>query len=59
MKIEYGYNHKKEIKISDVKSTAAIVVGTPQMIHFSVQELLKLGIPEENIWMLILQVYRF
>lgn len=39
-----------EIKIQDTKKTRAIVVGPPAMMHFSVQGLLGIGIPEENIW---------
>lgn len=39
-----------QIEIRNVQNTAAIVVGPPAMMHFSVQGLLGIGIPEENIW---------
>lgn len=39
-----------EIKLGDVNNTVAIVVGPPAMMRFSVQGLLGIGIPEENIW---------
>lgn len=39
-----------KIKIQDITNTSAIVVGPPAMMRFSVQELLKLGIAESNIW---------
>lgn len=38
------------LRPEDPASTAAIVVGPPPMMSFSVQGLLKTGIPEENIW---------
>lgn len=38
------------IKLENVENTAAIVVGPPAMMRFSVQGLLALGLPEENIW---------
>lgn len=39
-----------EIKLNNASDTLAIVVGPPAMMHFSVQGLLGIGIPEENIW---------
>lgn len=39
-----------EIKLNNSSDTLAIVVGPPAMMHFSVQGLLGIGIPEENIW---------
>lgn len=39
-----------DIMIEDIKQVAAIAVGPPVMMHFSVQELLKRGIGEEQIW---------
>lgn len=39
-----------KLSLQDTSMTAAIVVGPPAMMRFSVQGLLKLGIPEENIW---------
>ncbi|MGN0400222.1 MAG: anaerobic sulfite reductase subunit AsrB [Blautia sp.] len=39
-----------ELKIQDLSNTAFICVGPPVMMKFSVQEILKLGAPEENIW---------
>ena len=39
-----------DIPLGDVKNTAAIVVGPPAMMRFSVQGLLAIGLPEENIW---------
>lgn len=39
-----------KITLGDITNTHAIVVGPPMMMHFSVQALLKIGIPEENIW---------
>ena len=39
-----------KIALGDVTNTAAIVVGPPAMMRFSVQGLLEIGLPEENIW---------
>ncbi|BFL46754.1 anaerobic sulfite reductase subunit AsrB [Lactonifactor longoviformis] len=39
-----------EIPIENLKDAAAIVVGPPVMMKFSVAELLKRGIKEEQIW---------
>ena len=39
-----------EIALGDAAQTAAIVVGPPAMMRFSVQGLLAIGLPEENIW---------
>ena len=39
-----------ELTLNDSAHTAAIVVGPPAMMRFSVQALLAIGLPEENIW---------
>ena len=39
-----------QIKLENPKRAAAIVVGPPAMMRFSVQGLLGIDIPEENIW---------
>ena len=39
-----------ELKFEDINNTAFICVGPPIMIKFTVMEILKLGVPEENIW---------
>lgn len=39
-----------EVEIKNMQNAAAIVVGPPVMMRFSVQELLKRGIREEQIW---------
>lgn len=39
-----------ELKFKDIMNTAFIAVGPPIMIRFTVMEILKLGVPEENIW---------
>ena len=39
-----------QIKMGNVTNTAAIVVGPPAMMQFSVQGLLGIGLLEENIW---------
>lgn len=39
-----------DLKFKDIKNTAFICVGPPIMIKFTVMEILKLGVPEENIW---------
>lgn len=38
------------LTLRDVNNTAFICVGPPIMIKFTIQEILKLGVPEENIW---------
>ena len=38
-----------QIKLGNVQSTVAVVVGPPAMMRFSVQGLLNIGLPEENI----------
>ncbi|MEO2679673.1 anaerobic sulfite reductase subunit AsrB, partial [Clostridium butyricum] len=39
-----------ELEIKDINNTAFIVVGPPMMMKFTVLEILKRGVPEENIW---------
>ncbi|GAB6180507.1 anaerobic sulfite reductase subunit AsrB [Desulfotomaculum defluvii] len=39
-----------EIKIPNLEEARIIVVGPPVMMKYTVQEFLKLGITEENIW---------
>lgn len=39
-----------DLKFEDIKNSAFICVGPPIMIKFTVMEILKLGVPEENIW---------
>ena len=39
-----------ELKLQDVGTAKAIVVGPPAMMRFSVKALLERGILEENIW---------
>lgn len=39
-----------DLSITDIANTAFICVGPPVMIKFTVMEILKLGVPEENIW---------
>lgn len=39
-----------QLKLDDKQNTSAIVVGPPAMMRFSVQGLLSIGIPQENIW---------
>lgn len=39
-----------KLEIKDLSNAAFICVGPPVMMKFSVQEILKLGVPEENIW---------
>jgi anaerobic sulfite reductase, subunit B len=39
-----------ELKLKDIETAQAVVVGPPAMMKFSVIELLKLGFKEENIW---------
>ena len=38
------------LELEDVNNAAFICVGPPIMIKFTVMEILKLGVPEENIW---------
>ena len=40
-----------ELTPKDLANTKAIVVGPPPMMRFTVAGLLKLGLPEENIWL--------
>lgn len=42
--------HIPHLTLKDLSNAAAIVVGPPAMMHFSVQALLKTGFKEENIW---------
>jgi anaerobic sulfite reductase subunit B len=57
-KAEEGYEGKTglvttfipELEIKDVNNTAFIVVGPPIMMKFTVIEILKRGVPKENIW---------
>lgn len=39
-----------ELEIKDINNTAFVVVGPPMMMKFTVLEILKRGVPEENIW---------
>ena len=39
-----------DLKFTDIANSSFITVGPPVMIRFTVQEILKLGVPEENIW---------
>lgn len=39
-----------KLNLKDPKDAVAVVVGPPAMMRFSVQGLLSIGIPEENIW---------
>lgn len=39
-----------DLKFEDIENTSFICVGPPIMIKFTVQEILKLGVPEKNIW---------
>ncbi|MCD8019325.1 MAG: anaerobic sulfite reductase subunit AsrB [Clostridiales bacterium] len=39
-----------DLTFTDVSNTAFICVGPPVMIRFTVMEIQKLGVPEENIW---------
>jgi anaerobic sulfite reductase subunit B len=39
-----------DLKFKDIKNSSFIAVGPPIMIKFTVMEILKLGVPEENIW---------
>lgn len=39
-----------DLQFKDIKNSSFIAVGPPVMIKFTVMEILKLGVPEENIW---------
>lgn len=39
-----------DLPIVDVADTAFITVGPPVMIRFTIMEILKRGVPEQNIW---------
>lgn len=39
-----------DLPLSDIPNTVFITVGPPVMIQFTIQEILKRGAPEENIW---------
>lgn len=39
-----------ELKFKDIRQASFICVGPPVMIKFTVLEILKLGVPEESIW---------
>ncbi len=39
-----------DLKLRDVDNTVFICVGPPIMIKFTIIEILKLGVPEKNIW---------
>ncbi len=39
-----------DLPVTDLNNTAFITVGPPIMINFTILEILKLGVPEENIW---------
>lgn len=39
-----------ELKFEDIDNVQVVVVGPPMMMKFTVQEFLKRGIKEENIW---------
>ena len=39
-----------DLPLSDIPNTVFITVGPPVMIQFTIQEILKRGVPEENIW---------
>lgn len=43
-------NYIADIEIENLESVQAIVVGPPMMMKFTIQELLKRGIGEENLW---------
>ncbi|AND83852.1 anaerobic sulfite reductase subunit B [Clostridium tyrobutyricum] len=43
-------NYIADIKIENLEKAQAIVVGPPIMMKFTIQELLKRGIREENLW---------
>lgn len=39
-----------ELQFENIENTAFICVGPPVMIKFTILEILKLGVPEKNIW---------
>lgn len=39
-----------DLEFENIENAAAVVVGPPAMMHFSVQALLKRGLKEEQIW---------
>lgn len=39
-----------DLPLADIPNTVFITVGPPVMIKFTIQEILKRGVPEENIW---------
>ncbi len=39
-----------DLQLEDIENTAFICVGPPVMIKFTVMEILKLQVPEKNIW---------
>ena len=39
-----------ELPLKDPKQAVFITVGPPVMIRFVIQEILKRGVPEKNIW---------
>ena len=39
-----------DLRFEDISNTAFICVGPPIMMKFTVMEILKLGVPEKNIW---------
>ncbi len=39
-----------DLQLTDIENTAFICVGPPVMIKFTVMEILKLGVPEQKIW---------
>lgn len=39
-----------DLQLTDIENTAFICVGPPVMIKFTVMEILKLQVPEKNIW---------
>ena len=39
-----------DLKFKDIQNTAFICVGPPVMIRFVIMGILKLGVPEKNIW---------
>ena len=42
--------HEDIEELKDIKNTAFVVVGPPIMMKFTVAEILKRGVAEENIW---------
>ncbi|MTI81880.1 MAG: anaerobic sulfite reductase subunit AsrB [Firmicutes bacterium] len=43
-------NYVPKINIFKIENVRVVVVGPPVMMKFTVQEFIKLGVPEENIW---------